>query len=108
MTQYDNTNRGTLFVNDRKSNDSQPDLRGKINIGGADHWLSGWWKEPRNGGSQFLSLSLGDEVQQRAAAPAPSQQVARARQEAPARRAPPQRMPPPPSDGYDDMEPLPF
>lgn len=109
MTQYDNTNRGTLFVNDRKSSDSQPDLRGKINIGGVDHWLSGWWKEPRNGGAQFLSLSLGDEVQQQSAAPAHFRQTAPARQEAPVRRAPPQRMPPPADDGYDAMDPtIPF
>lgn len=106
MTQYDNTNRGTLFVNDRKCTESQPDFRGKININGVEHWLSGWWKEPRSGGAQFLSLSLGDEVQQQGSAP--TRQAAPQRQEAPARRAPPQRMPPPANDGYDDLSDVPF
>lgn len=106
MTQYDNTNRGTLFVNDRKSTESQPDFRGKINIKGVEHWLSGWWKEPRSGGPQFMSLSLGDEVQQPGSAPA--RQAAPQRQEAPARRTTPQRMPPPADDGYDQLSDIPF
>lgn len=106
MTQHDNSNSGALFENDRKSNGRQPDMRGKINISGADYWLSGWWKSPRSGGPKFLSLSLGDEVQQQG--PAPARQAAPQRQEAPTRRAPPQRMPPPPSDGYDDLSDVPF
>lgn len=108
MTQHDNMNSGALFENDRKSHDRQPDMRGKINIGGVDHWLSGWWKSPRSGGPKFLSLSLGDEVQQQSSDPAPQRQTAPARQEAPPRRAPPQRMPPPASDGYDELSDIPF
>ncbi len=57
MTQYDNTNRGVLFENDRKSQDSQPDMKGTLNVNGVDHWFSAWWKQGKNG--QFLSLSLG-------------------------------------------------
>lgn len=61
--QYDNNNRGVLFTNDRKQTDSHPDMKGRLNVNGVDHWFSAWWKEPRNGGDQFLSLSLGKPVE---------------------------------------------
>ena len=57
MTTYDNTNRGVLFDNDRKEQDSHPDMNGSININGVDHWFSGWWKSGAKG--EFLSLSIG-------------------------------------------------
>lgn len=56
MTQYDNTNRGALFRNNRKEKDSHPDYNGSINIEGHDYWLSGWLKEGKSG--QFFSLSV--------------------------------------------------
>lgn len=58
MSQYDNTNRGVLFENDRKETENHPDMNGTININGVDHWFSGWWKQTRSG-SEFLSLSIG-------------------------------------------------
>lgn len=76
---YDNTNRGTLFRNDRKETDRHPDYTGRININGTDHWLSAWIKEAgpnaRNPGQKFMSLSIGDECQRQSPPPAsnPSQ-----------------------------------
>lgn len=56
MPEYDNTNRGVLFVNDRKEKDTHPDRKGTINIEGREFWLSGWIKENDRG--KFLSLSV--------------------------------------------------
>ena len=56
MTQYDNTNRGTLFTNDRKTSDKHPDLKGSINVEGKEFWVSGWFKTGKSGG--FTSLSV--------------------------------------------------
>jgi len=68
MPQYDNTNRGVVFVNERKEQDSHPDMKGSINIEGTEYWLSGWWKTPQAGGEDFLSLSVKlKDGQQRAA-----------------------------------------
>lgn len=67
MSQYDNTNRGALFTNDRKAHANQPDMNGKININGVDHWISGWWKNTARG--EILSLALGDPVEQQVAQP---------------------------------------
>lgn len=57
MTQYDNTNRGTLFTNDRKTSEKHPDLKGSINIEGKEYWLSGWFKTGKSGGFTSLSAS---------------------------------------------------
>lgn len=54
--EYDNTNRGVLFRNDKKETESHPDRNGSINIEGTDYWLSGWLKKSK-AGNQFLSLS---------------------------------------------------
>jgi uncharacterized protein (DUF736 family) len=69
MTDYDNTNRGVAFANDKKESDSHPDMKGSINIEGVEYWLSAWWKTPRNGGEDFLSFSVKPKEAPRAAAP---------------------------------------
>ena len=55
--QYDNTNRGALFINDKRTQQNHPNYTGSINIEGVEYWLSGWTKESRNG-KKFLSLSV--------------------------------------------------
>ena len=56
MAEYDNTNRGVLFKNDKEGNDKRPDYTGKINFGGTDYRLSAWIKEGKTG--KFLSLAV--------------------------------------------------
>ena len=67
--QYDDTNRGALFTNDRKETDSHPDFTGKLNVEGKEYWLSAWKKE--GNGKRFLSVS----VKPKEAAPARAQQA---------------------------------
>jgi hypothetical protein len=70
MSDFDNTNSGTLFVNRDKytddtmrtlvegANPNWPDGKGSINIGGVDHWLSGWRKTAQSSGKKFWSFSV--------------------------------------------------
>lgn len=53
---YDNTNKGVLFKNDRKEQESHPDYKGTINFNGQEFWLSAWIKQGKNG--KFMSLSI--------------------------------------------------
>ena len=57
--QYDNTNSGTLFKNDKGDNDKRPDYRGKIDINGTEYNLSAWVKVMKDGTGKFLSLKVG-------------------------------------------------
>lgn len=66
MTQYDNTNKGTIAKNARKETDSHPDIAGSINVDGKDFWISGWLKKNSRDGSTFYSLSVKPK-QERAA-----------------------------------------
>lgn len=56
MADFDNTNRGVLFTNDRKQGEKHPDYKGSINVGGKEFWLSAWSKSGAKG--PFLSLSI--------------------------------------------------
>jgi hypothetical protein len=54
---FDNTDRGVLFRDDKKSKPEDRDYRGSINIAGTEYWLSGWIKTSK-AGNKFLSLSV--------------------------------------------------
>jgi len=57
--QFDNTNRGAVWKNDKKESDRHPDFKGSINIEGKEYWLSGWKrKEGGHPNSPALSLSV--------------------------------------------------
>ena len=56
MTEYDNTNRGALFKNDRKEKDTHPDYNGSLNVGGEEYYLNAWLKEGKRG--KFFSISI--------------------------------------------------
>jgi len=59
MTQYDNTNRGSIWGNDKKEKDTHPDFKGSINVEGVEYWLSGWKRKPdANPKAPALSLSV--------------------------------------------------
>lgn len=54
---YDDTDKGVLFKNDRKEPGSkQPDYRGKGNYNGTAFEVAGWVKMGRNG--RFISLAF--------------------------------------------------
>ena len=70
--EYDNTNKGALFGNDRKREGKKdPDLQGKININGQEHWLSGWFFvfEKEGQKKKGINLAIGDVVQAKDSAP---------------------------------------
>ncbi len=67
MAEYDNTNSGTFFVNDRKEKETHPDYTGKINVEGTEYYLKGWKKTAKSG-LNFLSLAL-DPVDKAASTP---------------------------------------
>ena len=80
MSNYDNTNRGVLFKNDRKEKDTHPDYKGSINADGVEYWLSAWMKEGAKG--KFMSFSLAPKETTQTAAQAAQQAIPPQRQQA--------------------------
>lgn len=87
MTNFDPTNRGALFKNDRKTKDTQPGYTGSLNVDGVEYFLDAWLKDGKSG--KFFSVSVKRKDQQ-ASTPAPAP-----RAPAPAPRA---------SAGFDNMD----
>lgn len=69
MSDFDNTNRGALFRNDKQGNEKRPDYKGKVNVAGTDYRVSGWLRQSKDGQTKFLSLQV--EPVEEAAKPAP-------------------------------------
>lgn len=71
MAEYDNTNTGTLFRNDKGDNPKRPDYTGKADVDGTEYRLSAWIKEGKSG--KFMSIRFElprDAAKPKAAAPA--------------------------------------
>lgn len=56
--QYDNTNRGGIWINKRKEKDTHPDYTGSVNIDGVEYWVSAWKRYSAKTGEPFLSLAV--------------------------------------------------
>jgi hypothetical protein len=61
MNEYDNTNKGSLFRNNKKEEDRHPDFNGSINVEGTEYWLNAWIKESKKDGTKFFSLSVKEK-----------------------------------------------
>ncbi len=61
MAEYEHkAGNGSIFKNQYKENDNQPDYKGSIKLqDGSDKELAAWVKQDKNGNS-FLSLSISD------------------------------------------------
>lgn len=46
MAEYDNTNRGAIWKNDKKTEEKHPDFRGELNVEGSEYWVSAWKRKP--------------------------------------------------------------
>ena len=63
MPEYDKTNRGAMFKNDRKETDRHPDMKGSVNIEGREFWVSAW-RQTSKAGKPYVSLSFTAKEQQ--------------------------------------------
>lgn len=48
MSNYDNTNTGAIWGNDKKESDKHPDFKGSVNVEGVEYWVSGWKRGPND------------------------------------------------------------
>ena len=56
---YDNTNRGSIWKNDKKETDNHPDFKGTMDVEGVEYWVSAWKrKEGANPNAPALSFTI--------------------------------------------------
>lgn len=61
---------GSLFDNERKERDNQPDMTGSCKINGEEFWVSAWIKEGNKG--SYLSLAFTEKEAQGQSRPSKS------------------------------------
>lgn len=61
---YDNTNRGSIWKNEKKTTDKHPDFTGSLNVEGVEYWVSAWKRKPdANPKAPPLSFSIKPKEQ---------------------------------------------
>ena len=65
---FDNSNRGVLFKNDKQGNEKRPDYQGSLNVNGQDFQLSAWIKASKKG-DKYMSLSVQPKRERQTEAP---------------------------------------
>ena len=60
MSDYDNTNRGAIWPNDRmREGKKDPEFTGNLNVEGVEYWFNAWKRKPdAKPGSPSLSFSI--------------------------------------------------
>ena len=61
--EFDPTNRGSLFKNEKKESDKHPDMNGTLNVNGKEYWISGW-KKTSKAGTGYISISIRQKEEQ--------------------------------------------
>tara|TARA_R100000742_G_C4279636_1_gene104878 strand:- start:7142 stop:7381 length:240 start_codon:yes stop_codon:yes gene_type:complete len=71
MSDYDNTNRGAIWKNDKKETEKHPDFKGELNVDGVLYWVSAWKRSP---GAKDNAPALNFNITKKDAVPASSEQ----------------------------------
>lgn len=80
MTQFDNSNRGAIWKNDKKETETQADFTGSINVDGVEYWLNGW-RRPEGAASNTPAMKFTVKRKESRPQTAPIQQRPVARDE---------------------------
>lgn len=75
MADYDNTNRGAFFKNDKKETEKHPDFTGSLNVEGKEYWISGWKRRPdqsEKAPALSFSIKAKEDTQKNSKANVPS------------------------------------
>lgn len=75
MSDYDDTNSGVLFHNDKEGNDKRPDYKGKLNVEGKEYELAGWKRIAKSSGKAFLSVKISEPFNKDDVTDAPNNNV---------------------------------
>lgn len=83
--EYDNTNRGSIWPNEKREKDTHPEFTGSLNVEGVEYWVSAWKRKP-NAGPKAPSLSFSIKRKEEARGGRGGGPVKRDRDDGPAAR----------------------
>ena len=66
--EYDNTNRGSIWKNEKQTTEKHPDFTGSLNVNGVEFWVSAWRRKP---GANPKAPALSFSIKQKEEASAP-------------------------------------
>lgn len=102
MADFDNTNRGSIWKNEKKERDTHPDFTGSLNVGGVEYWVSAWKrKDGASPKAPALSFSIKPKDEQPQQAPISQRATATIRKPDPISTGRPRN-----SDMDDDLIPF--
>lgn len=81
-------NSGSLFKNDKKTEEKHPNVKGSAMVGGVEYWVSAWTKKDKNG-NPWQSLAFTKKE---------------AKEDAPAEKTTPPQSKEPLPGGFDQMD----
>jgi hypothetical protein len=58
MSYEQKPNTGSVFPNERKEKEGDPNVKGSALIDGVEYWVSGWTNTTKDGGKKYLKLSF--------------------------------------------------
>ena len=68
--EYDNTNRGSIWKNEKKETEKHPDFTGSLNVEGVEYWVSAWKRKPdASDKAPALSFSIKEKEERKAPEP---------------------------------------
>jgi uncharacterized protein (DUF736 family) len=59
MAEFDNTNGGVLFKNDKATSEKAPQYKGTLNVQGKEFEIAAWVREGKSG-KKFMSLKVSE------------------------------------------------
>ena len=102
MSQFDNSNKGGIWKNDRRESETHPHFKGNAEVGGIDYWVSGWLRnKDGNPNAPAMKFSFTPKETQ-----APRQPPQQSTQMAQAKEAVMAGMDKGPDDAFDDDIPF--
>jgi len=69
--EYDNTNRGSIWKNEKKETEKHPDFTGSLNVEGVEYWVSAWKRKP-DASDKAPALSFSIKLKEARKAPEPN------------------------------------
>lgn len=79
MSNYDNSNRGSVWANQDRKSETHPQYKGSAEVNGIEYWVSGWTRK-KDGNPKAPAMSFSFTIKENQTHQQPPQQSAQVHQ----------------------------